>query len=371
MKHTSKPFRYWVDDKIRAAVMRALAFVMPRSENQHVKLQDRHIKRILLVRGNFRMGDSILAIPAILLFRKNFPGATIDFVGSSMSKRLFVNLPINHHYEVQRKFPRVCWSYPALLMQIRSNRYDLAVDVSGSSSAMSSFIIGFSGARFRAGLRGKWDRCFNLRYARTTEKNKYKSLPHLLGLMGLSTERVLPTVVLTPEEKVAGRRRVDELVGRGDEPVVGIFVGGRKARGKRWPNPRFVEVATELCSRGAKTIIFIGPEERDLLGYFRNVLGHLSTIVFEPDPRKFAAMIANCELFVACDSGPMHLACALRTRTVAIFLHRNFHRWGPLSNLARIIYCEGGVSSRLVIDACCTELTNLSSRPGERKMAIG
>ena len=351
-----KSFRYRLDRKLRAAVMRLVGAVTRRSQEERVDLRERRIKRILLVRGIFRMGDSILSTPAIFLFRKNFPGATIDFVGSPMSKALFQNLPINDHYEVHKNFPLVCWSYPALLKRIRAKRYDLAVDVSGSSSALDSFIVGFSGARLRAGLAGKWDHWFNLRLRRPAEKNKYKSLPELIATMGLRSERIAPALILSPEEKSAGRRRIEGLVGAGDAPVVGIFVGGRRARGKRWPKRSFAQVAAELRSRGVKPIVFVGPEERELFEYFRNVLSYRSVVVFEPCQRKFAALIANCDLFVACDSGPMHLACALRTRTVAIFLHCNFDRWAPLPRLARIVYDEEDVSPDIVIEACCSEL---------------
>jgi ADP-heptose:LPS heptosyltransferase len=81
----------------------------------------------------------------------------------------------------------------------------------------------------------------------------------------------------------------------------------------------------------------------------------------------FASMVFNCDLFLCCDSGPMHLACALGVRTVAIFLLRyNSNRWAPPSNLARMVYQEGEASVSEVIDACRLEL-NLISR--QRKIA--
>jgi heptosyltransferase-3 len=364
-------FRYRLDGKIRSAVMWVLGLLVGKSVEENLDLRRLRVRKILLVRGIFRMGDSILSTPAIFLFRKNFPAAQIDFVGSPMSKRLFAHLPIDHHYEVQRKFPMVCWSYLALLTQIRSKSYDLAVDVSGSSSALSSFIVGFSGARFRAGLLGKWDRWFNLRYPRPIEINKYKSLPELIGAMGLRTEKCLPTLMLSHNEKTEGRRRIDALAVGGRGPVVGMFVGGRKARGKRWPKRNFIELAAELRAEGARVLVFVGPEERELAEYFRDVLNFRSAVVFEPDPRRFASLIAHCDLFVACDSGPLHLACALRTRTVAIFLRHDFDRWGPLPSLARIVYGQGGVSPEHVMNACCDELAHLSFRPEERKIANG
>ena len=110
-----RPIRYWLDSKIRALAMQVMNRVTPTAGAQPINFQRNEIKKILLVRSVFRMGNSLLATPAILIFRKNFPRARIDFVGPSIAKLLYENLPINHHYEVYRGFPKVCWSYMALL----------------------------------------------------------------------------------------------------------------------------------------------------------------------------------------------------------------------------------------------------------------
>ena len=164
--------------------MRVMNWLTPAAPEQRADFRQTEIQRILLVRSLFRMGDSILATPAILLFRKNFPAARIDFVGPRISKTLFRNLPIDHHYEAARSFPKVCWSYLALLKRIRKAKYDLAVDVSGSSAALGSFIVGFSAARFRVGLKGQWDRWFNIRLVRSSPLNKYCRLARVGSFHG-------------------------------------------------------------------------------------------------------------------------------------------------------------------------------------------
>ena len=353
--------RYWLDKKIRSAVMRICAWVTPRSKGRRVDLRRQEIKKILLVRSIFRMGDSILATPAILLLRNNFPAAQIDFVGPRVSAILFRHLPIDNHHEVYQSFPRVCWSYVSLLKQIRSARYDLAIDVSGSNAALGAFIVGFSGARFRAGLRGKYDRWFNLRFSRPAQKNKYRNLPELIGSMGLETRKVFPTLVLSAEEKECGTRRIDAVAGPRRDSVVGIFVGGRRTRGKRWPGENFLELAARLRAAGVKVVLFAGPEEVEVAEYLRQAPSFRVPVVSEPDVRNFASMVSNCDLFVACDSGPVHLACALRVRTVAIFLKNDFDRWGPPASLARIVYRETGVLPADVLQACRLELADLSA----------
>jgi ADP-heptose:LPS heptosyltransferase len=349
--------RYQLDRTIRTQVMRLMAWITSRSPEERVDLKGQKIKRILLVRGIFRMGDSILATPAVLLFYKSFPGAKIDFVGCGMSKALLEKLPIDRHYEIYRTFPKVCWSYVALLKQIRSVKYDLAVDVSGSSAALGSFIVGYSGARFRMGLKGRWDRWFNIRLTRPATPNKYENLPALFGSIGLGFDNCLPSLVLSPVEKEQATRRIETMAKRG-RPVAGVFVGGRKSHGKRWPRQNFVELAGHLRRLGAQVIIFVGPEERELIEYFQQVLHERAPVVFEPDPRSFASLVAGCDLFVACDSGPMHLACALRVKTIAIFLKNNYKQWGPPARLARIVYRNRGVKVEDVVDACVVELSS-------------
>jgi len=160
-------FRYRLDRCIRAAAMFIMNRIMPRTASATVDLRRERIDRILLVRGVFRLGNAILAIPSILLFRRNFPDARIDFIGGSAAKSLFINLPIDHFYGIYHNYLKASWSYLILLAKVRAQKYDLAVDVSGSSTAMGAFIVGASGARWRAGLAGKWDRWFNLRFARS------------------------------------------------------------------------------------------------------------------------------------------------------------------------------------------------------------
>lgn len=353
-------FRYRLDRSIRALAMRAMKWITPDSREQDSDFQPQKIEKILVVRSLFRMGDLILASPAILLFRKNFPGATIDFVGSGLSKALFENLPIDRHYEAHRQFPKVCWSFLVLLKQIREAKYDLAFDASGSSAALGSFLVGFSAARLRVGLKGKWDRWFNARLDRPAIRNKYRILPELFGALGMDNPVVYPRLFLSSQEIRQGKTRIQDLIESGNSPIVGIFVGGRKARGKRWPKENFLELATRLLGAAAQPVIFVGPEERELLPYFERELRHRAPTVFEPNVRSFASLVANCNLFVACDSGPVHLACALRVRTVAIFLKNEFDRWGPPADLGRIVCPEQAASAEAVFEACRRELLKCS-----------
>jgi protein-S-isoprenylcysteine O-methyltransferase Ste14 len=135
-------------------------------------------------------------------------------------------------------------------------------------------------------------------------------------------------------------------------------VGGRKTWGKRWPVKNFCQLIAALYCRGVNVVTFFGPEEKDWIGFFRDALDPGIPLVFEPSCRAFAAMVSNCDLFVTCDSGPMHLSCGLGVRTVAIFQKHNFDHWGPPPALARIVYQAGGPPVEEVLKGCLAELAH-------------
>jgi heptosyltransferase-3 len=346
-------------------------FAKPNNDRK-IDLRLEKVEKILLVRPNFRLGNSILAIPSIYLFRKNYPQAKIDFVGGPLSKTLFANLPIDKHYQVARRFPESSWAYPALLQKLRRENYDLAVEVSCSQSALGAFIVGLSGARFKAGKEGKWDFGYDMKIPKPAELNKYRLLPALVAAMGLETEGIFPKIILSSAEIAAGNA-ILRAAGLSDgHPILGVFIGARERHGKKWPASNFTQLILNLAARGIQVAAFLGPEEQNQIAYLSDHLKPHAPVIFEPALRKFAAAVAQCELFVSCDSGPMHLACALGVRTIAIFQNNNFNRWGPPSQTAKIVHDPKGVSVEIIVAACLAEFSALSnsrqsSRPDQRQ----
>jgi lipopolysaccharide heptosyltransferase III len=356
-KQIRKPLRYRVDGWIRDAVMRAISGLAPRSKSASLDPRSAAVTKILLVRANFRMGNAILALPAIAAFRKNFPNARIDFVGSPISHLLFQGQPLNDHFVAPRRFPGVLWGYPQMMRRLRATRYDLAVEVSCSQSGIGSFIVGLSGARIRAGVAGKWDRLFNLRVGKLTSPNKYRKLGEFLGALGLQQIDSLGSLAFSAAETTAGLEKLQSLTYKRPGNTVGVFVGGRKLRGKRWPLENFIEVVEGLQRDGATVIVFLGPEEKDIADALRASLDASVPLVFEPSARKFAAIVAHLDLLICCDSGPMHLACATGVRVVAIFQARDVARWSPPASAARIVAGAHGASPAMVLEAARDELS--------------
>jgi heptosyltransferase III len=357
MTSFAKPLRYRLDRWIRGMVMRVIKWCTRDRQSANFDAPSAKIRKILLVRANFRMGNVVLALPSVAAFREKFRDAQIDFVGSPVSSVLFQNQPLNHHYVAPRRFPGVIWQYPLLLRRLRANRYDLAVDVSCSQSGLGSFIVGLSGARTRIGLAGKWDQLFNLKIPKLPSNNKYQKLTEFLAALRLEKTAPVGALQFSATEKIEALNKLESVTGKQLQKSVGVFVGGRRLRGKRWPLENFVEVINGLARSGVDVVAFLGPEENDLAAALRNSLAPTIPILCEPAIRKFAAVVAHLDLFVCCDSGPMHLACAVGVPVLAIFQERDVARWAPPTTAARVVSSADGVGAKEVLSAALSELS--------------
>jgi heptosyltransferase-3 len=355
---TKRPLRYRLDRLIRKLVMGAISGLASGRQTVSIDPRGQDLKRILLVRANFRIGNAILTLPAIAAFRKNFPDAKIDYVGSRISRLLFLNQALDRHYETPRRFPQVLWQYFVLIRRLRARHYDLALDVSCSQSGLASFVIGLSGARIRAGCAGKWDGLFNFRVDKLRESNKYRKLTELLKALRLNQIDEVGRLEFSAAELSDGHAALASAAGKVSGPIVGVFIGGRKLRGKRWPLENFVEVVVGLTQKGFRVVTFLGPEEADIAAEIKLALGPGAILVAEPSLRKFAVMVSQLDLFICCDSGPMHLACAVGVRVLAIFRERDLVRWAPPASVARTVSSAATVSAGAVLSAALEELSH-------------
>jgi heptosyltransferase-3 len=308
-------------------------------------------------------------LPAIAAFRKKYPNARIDYVGSQMSRLLFLNQPLDRHYEAPRRLPQALWQYPVLIRRLRVNGYDLALDLSCSQSALASFIIGLSGARIRAGCAGKWDGLYNLRLGKLAGSNKYRKLTELLTALRLDSINEVGRLEFSAAEMSHGRAAFTRAVGNVSGPIVGVFIGGRKLLGKRWPLENFVEVVAGLTHKEFRVVTFLGPEEADVAEEIKVALGPGAILVAEPSVRKFAVLVSQLDLFICCDSGPMHLACAVGVRVIAIFRQRDLARWSPPAGAARTVSSAATVSAGAVLNAALEELSDASGARAGRHEA--
>lgn len=290
------------------------------------------VRRILLVRPNFRLGNALITSPLIDALRARFPDARLDYLGGEGTLSILEHLPLDERMVMSRGFVARPWQFVTLFLQIRRRRYDLAVE-----GAMGSFSGGLytwlSGARHRLGVPRRNERFLDVRLPPTPVAHAYDGPVAFAAHLGVAcADR--PVYVVSPAEACAAAELLARLglVARDGRqlPFTALFVGGHRA--KRWPIQRWIDLASRLIGDGIRVALFAGPEEAEAVPALRAALGDRAVVV-EPQPiRTFAAVLAAAALVVTPDSGPMHIAAAVGSPVVAILASRGstfFRPRGP------------------------------------------
>ena len=146
----------------------------------------------------------------------------------------------------------------------------------------------------------------------------------------------LPSTLPEPRLMVSAdlRTRWRELAGDPTETWIGVFPGSN-APSRRWEPARFAEIVSRMAARGFRVAVFGGPGERDLTRAVAGTAG--LDLGGRTDLLLLAAGLAACELLVTNDSGPMHLAAAVGTRTVSLWGAGDPQVTGPLGSHNRLV----------------------------------
>ncbi|EIM04321.1 glycosyltransferase family 9 protein [Rhodanobacter denitrificans] len=315
----------------RAFVAKAFASTFGRLENQLCDpggLPTHGIHRVLVCRPNHRLGNTVLISPLIAEIEALYPGAQIDLVGSEAAASLYSpRFSVHRLFVLSRRIARHPVASAGLLRDLRSERYDLAIDPCDGSQS-GRLVLALAKARFKIGFPDRlanpfsaWHRrvwpqhlahrgVFLLRtaYAGTTSPG-YPPLD-----MGLSLhERTEASAVL------ARLRGSPCGTGHG---LVGIFTNatGAKRFGQAWWN-EFIPTFERLAP-GVQLVDLVAAHGRsDLAGRFPSF--------YTQNIRRLGALIAGLDGFISADCGVMHLAAASGTPTLGLFSTTDPGKYAP------------------------------------------
>lgn len=278
-------------------------------------------RRILLIQLR-RLGDVVLSTALLDDLRRAFPDAVLDFLVGPPAAPLLAGHPWIHERIVFDPARR-----RAMLREIRSRRYDWAVDVQGSLS--TSFLTRYSGAPVRVGWRvGAWRLWYT--DARSREgpvEYVVRERQRLLELTGMRVGDPRPKIYLSEEERSCGERVARAAGAPPGKPRVGLLLSTREPA-KDWSIERFAEVANDLAIGGVVPLVFQTPGDEERVQ--RLLALAPGTAVLPPlELRSFVGVLAACSVFVSGDTGPAHMADALGVPRVTIFGPTPSAAWSP------------------------------------------
>lgn len=292
--------------------------------------------RIAVLRAN-RLGDLVLALPALTALRTRFPRAEITLLGAGWHPALLDGRPGPwDRVEVVPGCPGVRDSdtdehdpeaVQRFLAGQRRRRYDLAVQLHGGGAHSNPFVRGL-GAALSIGARDRGAPALDRDVPYAVTQHEVLRLLEVVGLVGARTADVEPALVVTDRDRTAAAAALPD----DGRPLVVLHLGASDPR-RRWPVARFAVVADELAARGARVVVVgSGPADaraaRALRTATRSCVADLVDRLRLP---ALTGVLARAALVVANDSGPRHLAAAVGAPTVGVFLAPNALSAGPLT----------------------------------------
>lgn len=320
---------WWIERRARHALAGVLGRIVAGNRRPPGSVDLAAVRRVLVVRSNLRLGNLLLVTPALAAIRRAIPEGEIDLLtGPAYAVLLRGNRDVNRVWTVGRTTLARPWSAMALVRRIRRRSYDLVIDGSDGASLSGALLAAGSGGRWTVGpTPSRHERFFDVAVPRPTGTHLVEALEDVLAGVGIPPGGGMKVVLEADEERWAAAR-LEALGLPPDRPLVGVNVGARGE--KRWPVERFLEVVDRIrAGSPARLVVFSGPEDRRRLASLAGRLPADVAVAPTCDVRRFAALLARCAVVVTGDTGPMHLAAAVGTPTVAVFLRDDLRTYAP------------------------------------------
>jgi len=307
------------------------------------------------------IGDGVMATPMISRLVES-TDKSVSVWGRPHTAGLFHGFPrIDRVIEADEK------KDPGILDEVRSQGFDEVFLLTNSYSSAKAAKA--AGIPERIGYRRDWRGPLLTR--RVTCGPKVRAL-HMVeyylnllpGDLRNGTTEPQPKLYCTEGELKDVRNKLNERFGTDAHQIVGIAPGAAFGSAKQWDPDRFQGVAKESVARGWVPVVFGMAVDRPLGDLILEGAGSAPAwnLAGETTLRELMAFISECAVLVTNDSGPMHLADALSTPSVALFGSTDSTWTGPRANHHIILQSEVACSPCFLKECpldrqCMTSLT--------------
>lgn len=278
-------------------------------------INKKHINKILLIKPR-GIGDVVLSSIMFDNLVEEFPNAKIDYLTEKPSNFLLEGLDFINEVIIMKKKP--LGERLKLFSQIRKNKYDIVFDL--YATPFTTQITFFSGAKYRVGFPYK-GRKFAYNVFGPEERDKYHAAElhfEILNSIGLLAKYKNLRIGYSQDDLDFANKLSNEI-----NPENKLLIGVSPSGGwdsKKCPPEVFSDFINAIQEKyNCKILILWGPGDKDdaEIMFDKRINDN---IIFAPPTSisQLAACISVCDLFVANDSGPMHISTAVDTPTLSI-----------------------------------------------------
>jgi heptosyltransferase-2 len=283
------------------------------------------------------IGDFVRCHTVVKLLKARFPARPVDVLSTTLCAPLADYMP-ELRQAIVVDLPRKRLSlaeHRALADRLRREGYGTALIMPRTWKAALAPLL--AGIPERTGWVGEWR--FGLVNDLRFGERKRPRMVDQCAALALPTDATPPEnwplpELRVPAAEVAGWRERTGLADTG-RPVVALAPGA-VGPSKRWPGASYADLARRLIDQGADVWVVGGPSEASLVRIIADGAPEVRDLT-GTDLRNAILALAAANVAVSNDSGLLHVAAAIGTRTIGIFGPTSPWHWAPLNPIAAAV----------------------------------
>jgi ADP-heptose:LPS heptosyltransferase len=294
-----------------------------------------NIHKIAVLRAN-ALGDFIFSLPALMALRATYREAEIVLLAKQWHAQFLTGRPS----PVDRVIVIPAYAgvsaepgteeNPAELedffQRMVQEHFDLAIQLHGGGGYSNPFIRRLQ-ASVTAGLKAPEAEALDYWIPYLYFQPEITRYLEVVALVGASPLTLEPAIAVTQQD----RQEISRYLPPADQTLVVLHPGASDVR-RRWPADKFAAVGDALAAQGAHVIVTGNEQEQDVTAAVvqamrataQDLAGRLSL-------GGLAGLLAHAKVVVTNDTGPMHLAHAVGSKTVGIYWAYNVMTAGQLT----------------------------------------
>jgi heptosyltransferase II len=292
-----------------------LKFVLPKNSSN----------RVLIIKL-WAVGDTVTTLPSVKVIKEAYPEKEITALCTKN------NVSVYEYSGLIDSIILLNYRNPisalVTILGLLKKGYSLCIDYE-PYSYLSSSLSALSRAKERVGFSNR-----SLLYTKTTTPEKIHVVNNFIKLTKTLIDVEYHKTLVKLKTPKSAKTQANELLPNGT--VIGMHVGsGSSSIIRRWKEENFAELADKLIEKYDVKIVITGSdtdkkESEKVISLMKNSVTDLTG---KTDLITLAACLEQMDLYIANDSGPMHISAAMGTKTIGLFGPNKPELYGPINGV--------------------------------------
>ncbi len=298
------------------ALIKTLIYLFKKSETLSPN------KESFLIVSTTGLGDTLWGTPAIRELRKSYPKCHISVLTSRLGKEVLQDNPhIDEFFVVSDSL----LSFVSPLLKLRKKRVGTAF-IFHTSQRFALPLCALCSIPKIIGTRGL-NKGLDSLLTKTLKKKREHEIERRLEIVKEAGAKITnPLLEINWAQE--SEDKIKESLPT-DLPLIGLHPGAKDLF-KQYPPSYFAQLGNKLAKKhGCRIVITGGPDEKELVQSISSQIKHSIPLAGQLTIAELAALIHKFSLFITNDTGPMHIAFAIETPTIALFSPTDPKLCGP------------------------------------------